>query len=132
MVETSKELQPDPAEISVQLLRQISSSLQAVSNGSPPNTLVLSDDGLPAFTPTRSALIVNFLWFFSLTLSIAASLIAIIAKEWCYSARLGRTRRQLWEGNKRQNLERVIEVLPLLTSIALCELINLVRSVGQV
>ncbi|CAE7154490.1 unnamed protein product [Rhizoctonia solani] len=83
---------------------------------------------LPDFVPTTAAVMVNTLWFLSLGLSIAVSLIAILAKEWCYSfmtrrtgAKLvqGRLRQKRWDGIKCWKMEEIICMLPLLMHIAL-------------
>ncbi|KAH7318035.1 hypothetical protein B0J17DRAFT_533144, partial [Rhizoctonia solani] len=71
--------------------------------------------------PRPVDLCVNVLWFFSLILSAAVSLIAMLAKEWCYlfmSGRIGdpwlqtKRRQQRWEGIEKWKMEQVIMFLP--------------------
>ncbi|KAF8598723.1 hypothetical protein BDV93DRAFT_400768, partial [Ceratobasidium sp. AG-I] len=80
------------------------------------------------FSPSTSAVAVNVLWFMSLILSIAVTLIAMLAKEWCHIFMAGRTgamhdqarRRQLrLEGLKRWKMEVMIPALPTLMHLAL-------------
>ncbi|KAF8598728.1 hypothetical protein BDV93DRAFT_419320, partial [Ceratobasidium sp. AG-I] len=78
--------------------------------------------------PTTSAVAVNVLWFLSLILSIAVTLIAMLAKEWCHLFMAGRDgnmhdqarkRQQRLEGLKKWNMEAVIPALPTLMHLAL-------------
>lgn len=84
----------------------------------------------PNFSVATSDLVVNVLWFMSLTLSIAVTLITMQAKEWRHSFMAGRTgdmhervrRRQLkLEGLKRWKMERVLSLMPLMMQLALRE-----------
>ncbi|KAF8603247.1 hypothetical protein BDV93DRAFT_407854, partial [Ceratobasidium sp. AG-I] len=71
---------------------------------------------------------VNVLWFLSLILSVAVTLIAMLAKEWCHLFMSGRDgnvhdqarKRQLrLEGLKRWKMEGIIPALPTLMHLAL-------------
>ena len=82
------------------------------------------------FSPSASAVAVNVLWFLSLILSIAVTLVAMLAKEWCHLFMAGRTgeihdqarRRQLrLEGLERWKMAGVIPALPTLMHVALCK-----------
>lgn len=73
---------------------------------------------------------VNALWFLSLSLSVAVSLIAMLAKEWCHafiSNRSGETyerarlRQKRWDEIERLKLIDVLTLLPLLMHLALCK-----------
>lgn len=130
VIESSKDLKPDYTEISAQALLVVSQTLLTMST----NVLINSSTSVstepPVFTPARSVVIVNTLWFLSLSLSVAVSLIAILAKEWCYSFMAGRTgtilkqarlRQQRWDGVERWKMKEVLNVLPLLMHTALRE-----------
>ncbi|KAF8593149.1 hypothetical protein BDV93DRAFT_406288, partial [Ceratobasidium sp. AG-I] len=80
------------------------------------------------FSPSASAVAVNVLWFLSLILSIAVTLVSMLAKEWCHLFMAGRTgemhdqarRRQLrLEGLERWKMAGVIPALPTLMHLAL-------------
>ncbi|KAF8594731.1 hypothetical protein BDV93DRAFT_405098, partial [Ceratobasidium sp. AG-I] len=80
------------------------------------------------FTPSRAAICVNVLWFLSLSISVAVSLVAMLAKEWCYSFMHGRTghpclqarrRQQHWDGLVRWRMRELLVLLPSLIHLAL-------------
>ncbi|KAF8335573.1 hypothetical protein F5887DRAFT_1251225 [Amanita rubescens] len=71
LIESQKALRPDPAQESVQLLRQIA----AQSAG---QNLV----GTGAEPPTISVYVVNAFWFLSLVLSLTVALIGIVSLQW--------------------------------------------------
>jgi len=77
LIESYKTLQDDPAESTVQVLTHISQQLAFVSNGTtfPPVTL-------PSSSPAVSSIICNVLWFLSLFLALACSLLATFVKQW--------------------------------------------------
>lgn len=125
-----KDLEPDPAETSAPMLqlKLIYQTLLAISTGSPANLSTSINTEPPAFSPTRSAVVVNALWFASLSLSVAVSLVAMMAKEWFRSFMSGRTgpmrrqvrlRQQRWEAIGRLGMKWVLSTLPLLTHASL-------------
>jgi hypothetical protein len=91
VIESLNDLKPDPAETSAQTLLVISQTMAAISNGQPVALPVPDTLYAPAFSPPRTAVLVNLLWFLSLSLSVAVSLIAMLAKEWCYIFMSGRS-----------------------------------------
>ncbi|CAE6449334.1 unnamed protein product [Rhizoctonia solani] len=124
VIESSKDLKPDYSELSTRALLTLSQALLSPGTGSP--GVVPTD--IPEFVPTTAVVMVNTLWFLSLGLSIAVTLIAILAKEWCYSfmsrrtgAKLaqGRLRQKRWDGIRYWKMEEIISTLPLLMHIAL-------------
>ncbi|KAG8791484.1 hypothetical protein FRC12_009074 [Ceratobasidium sp. 428] len=127
VLESAKSLQPDPSDQTVAILREISQRLQGNAAGrSSTNLLDTADD--VEFEPTRSAVWVNCLWFLSLSISIAVSLAAILAKQWCYyylSARTGDTITQAEDRQKRYNgltkwrMQGLLEHLPMFMHISL-------------
>ncbi|KAF8598726.1 hypothetical protein BDV93DRAFT_478164, partial [Ceratobasidium sp. AG-I] len=127
VLESSKNLKPDPAEFSAARLLIITHLLVTMSNQSASTTVSLPPHE-SAFTPSAAAVAVNALWFMSLILSVAVTLVAMLAKEWCHLFMAGRTgamheqarRRQLrLEGLKRWKMEGVIPALPTLMHLAL-------------
>ncbi|KAG8700198.1 hypothetical protein FRC09_006122 [Ceratobasidium sp. 395] len=130
LIESLGDLKPDPAESSAKTLLLMSQTLAAIANG---QTVTVPDpDALddPPFSPSKTAVLVNLLWLLSLSLSIAVSLVAMLAKEWCYkflSSRIGPVyeqarRRQLkWNGMQRWKMKEVLTYLPGMMHAALRE-----------
>ncbi|KAJ7657748.1 hypothetical protein DFH06DRAFT_1473046 [Mycena polygramma] len=125
IVESYKSLNPDPSDLTVHLLGQISQQLAAAANGStfsiPPSL---------RFTPTASSLVCNALWFISLGFSLACALIATLIQQWARdflhkadmrSAPIIRARifSYLYYGLKRFQMHTVVEVIPLLLHASL-------------
>ncbi|KEP45511.1 putative transmembrane protein, partial [Rhizoctonia solani 123E] len=124
VIESYKSLKPDPADTSSQTLLTISQTLMLIVNGSQPTTFTPSSEAETlAFKPSAKAICVNVLWFLSLSLSVAVSLISMLAKEWCLEFMAGRTgpfgaqarrRQQRWDGLVRWRMKEVIMILPSL------------------
>ncbi|KAG8788165.1 hypothetical protein FRC12_014860 [Ceratobasidium sp. 428] len=127
---STQSLQQNPADTSAQTLITISETLLAISNGGVTNSSSSAADQESAgFKPPGPAVIVNALWFLSLSLSVAVSLIAMLAKEWCHafmSSRSGETyerariRQRRWNEIERLKMIDVLTLLPLLMHLALC------------
>ncbi|QRV72333.1 hypothetical protein RhiJN_00347 [Ceratobasidium sp. AG-Ba] len=147
IIESLSDLKPDPAESSAQTLLLMSQTLMAMANNQPVSLPAHDQTPYPTFSPSRSAVVVNILWLLSLSLSVAVSLIAMLAKDWCYkfmSNRVGpmyeqaRKRQQKWNGIEIWKMEEVLAFLPwmlhmalLLFAIGLCiYLWNINTSVG--
>lgn len=127
VVESSQQLQPDPAQVSAQTLLVISQNLIALSNNKavpfPEQANVETN-----FSPSRSSILVNALWFSSLSLSVGVSLIAMLSKSWCYSFMSGRSgpkhqqahrRQQRWDGMHTWKMKDILIYLPILMHFAL-------------
>ncbi|KAG8741084.1 hypothetical protein FRC10_003324 [Ceratobasidium sp. 414] len=80
LVEAKKMLEEDPAAKSAALLLLVAQSQQRLEIGSPETSLKVVEN-VP-FVPTTVARYVNGLWFTALALSLAAALVAMLAKEW--------------------------------------------------
>ncbi|CAE6495119.1 unnamed protein product [Rhizoctonia solani] len=129
LIESSKKLQQDPTDTSAQSLVVISQTLLAMANNlPPPGPEVLLPNGAEAFTPTYNAIVINILWYLSLSISLATAFIAALAKEWCQSFLAGRTghpciqarrRQQKWSMIEKWRMEELITLLPTLIHIAL-------------
>ncbi|KAG8729928.1 hypothetical protein FRC10_003289 [Ceratobasidium sp. 414] len=127
VLESAKQLQPDKADQTVMILREISRALQA--NGAQNALVGQSDPGSDVeFHPKRNAIWVNCLWFLSLSLSVAVSLAAMLAKQWCYyylSARSGDTitqaedRQNRFSGLAKWRMRGILEHLQMLMHISL-------------
>ncbi|CAE6357673.1 unnamed protein product [Rhizoctonia solani] len=128
VIESSKSLKEDPPERSADRMDQIVDILLVIANFSSPSQLNVTQITNPKpFSPRRIDLCVNALWFFSLILSASVSLIAMLAKEWCYlfmSGRIGdpwsqtKRRQQRWKGIRKWKMERVVMFLPSLIHLA--------------
>lgn len=131
MVVSSGDLEPDPDETSAQILSAILQTLQAASSGMAHNSTSIAAQEQTTFTPPRSSVVVNILWYLSLSLSVAVSLLVMLAKEWSHSFMSNRSgqmyeqarrRQQRWDEIQRWKLIDVITLLPVLMHLALCEL----------
>ncbi|KAG9076365.1 hypothetical protein FS749_011879, partial [Ceratobasidium sp. UAMH 11750] len=126
---SSQNLQQNPADASAQTLLVISQTLLTMSSGGPTNSSSPTTDQASAeFKPSRSAVTVNALWFSSLSLSVAVSLVAMLAKEWCHAFMSGRAgeayerarlRQRRWNEIERLKMMDVLTLLPLLMHLAL-------------
>ncbi|CAE6423775.1 unnamed protein product, partial [Rhizoctonia solani] len=129
VIESYKNLKQDPADASSQTLLTISQTLMFIANGSQPTNTPLATDTEPtAFHASARDICVNALWFLSLSLSVAVSLICMLAKEWCLefmSGRIGpagaqaRRRQQRWDGLVNWKMKEIILVLPSLIHLSL-------------
>ncbi|CAE6364835.1 unnamed protein product [Rhizoctonia solani] len=129
VIESYKNLKPDPADVSAQTLLVISQTLSSLANASQPatSTPVPSEEAAP-FQASASAICVNVLWFLSLSLSVAVSLISMLAKEWCLEFMSGRTgppgaqarrRQRRWDGLESWKMKELLTVLPSLIHLSL-------------
>ncbi|CUA68268.1 putative ribonuclease C609,01 [Schizosaccharomyces pombe 972h-] [Rhizoctonia solani] len=132
VLESYRELQEDPADATAQTLETISQTLLLIAHGNqslaarPANIMeTLQDD---EFAPSWVAVSVNVLWFLSLALSVAASLIAMLAKEWCYLFMSGQTgqpclqarrRQQRWDAMVKWKMPELLMFLPSLMHMSL-------------
>ncbi|KAG9097156.1 hypothetical protein FRC06_007883 [Ceratobasidium sp. 370] len=128
VIESSKSLQPDSTQTSAQTLSVISQTLLAMANNQPGFPLNLTTPETQKFVVSASVLWVNMLWFLSLSLSVAVSLVAMLAKDWAhgYMAELtgqpyqqARKRQRRWDGLKEWKVPEVIMFLPSLLHLAL-------------
>ncbi|CAE7151870.1 unnamed protein product [Rhizoctonia solani] len=132
IVESSKQLQQDPSEVTAETLVTISQILLAIVNNTQlipqVQTMGLEKGGMPSFNPPRSAVIINTLWYMSLSLSLATSLLAMLAKDWCHSFKSNRSghpwsqtirRQKKWVMIERWKMQELILVLPSLIHLSL-------------
>ncbi|KAG8775348.1 hypothetical protein FRC12_001538 [Ceratobasidium sp. 428] len=79
IVESKRLLQQDSADVSVTLLLAIAQSQRRAEQGI---FEVLPPVEVPTFSASMAARWINGLWFTALALSLAAALVALLAKEW--------------------------------------------------
>lgn len=88
------------------------------------------DSDPEAFSPSAAAIWVNILWFLSLSLSVSVSLVAMLAKQWCYSFMSGRSgqphiqarmRQRRLEELERWKMPEILAFLPTLIHLSLCQ-----------
>ncbi|KAG8793898.1 hypothetical protein FRC12_001200 [Ceratobasidium sp. 428] len=132
VIESSKRLQQDPTETSAQTLQAMSQILIAISNGQSANDFTSSTASPSRFSPPPSGVLVNALWYLSLTLSVAVSLVAMVSKSWCnafMSNRFGpkyeqgRRRQEKWNAIEAWGMQNVFVYLPILMHLALRKLL---------
>ncbi|KAG8693606.1 hypothetical protein FRC09_010396 [Ceratobasidium sp. 395] len=128
VIESLGDLKSDPADSTAQTLLLMSQTLTAIANGQPAPPLMGETSGSKEFSPSRSAVAVNVLWLLSLSLSVAVSLVAMLAKDWCYKFMSGRSgqiyeqarrRQEKWEGMQRWKMNELLECLPMAMHLAL-------------
>ncbi|KAJ7573878.1 hypothetical protein C8J56DRAFT_501975 [Mycena floridula] len=126
IIESYKNLSPDPSATTVVLLYQISQQLAIITNNTEHHV------SLPAFStsPTSVALITNIFWFLSLALSLTCALTATLIEQWAsdYTRAIerreapekrARIRAYLFEGVENSNVAAIVEGTPLLLHTSL-------------
>ncbi|GJE95073.1 hypothetical protein PsYK624_112520 [Phanerochaete sordida] len=121
-------LSPDSADTTNQLLLQISAQLAAfaVSPGYANSTAPIA--AIPAsFTPDHTDVLINMLWFLSLTFSLIAVFFAIAAQQWLRALPLPRhiplkDSVRLWQSRRTHfigfQVPNIIIMLPVLLQVA--------------
>ncbi|KAG9124538.1 hypothetical protein FRC07_011249 [Ceratobasidium sp. 392] len=131
VIESIGDLKPDHAELSAQTLLVMSQTLAAIANGQNVTVTTAEFKDPSDFSPSRTAVIVNILWFLSLGLSMAVSLVAMLAKDWCYKFMSGRSgqaydqgqkRQKKWDGMERWKLGEMLTYLAGVMHLALSRL----------
>ncbi|KAH7337260.1 hypothetical protein B0J17DRAFT_458927 [Rhizoctonia solani] len=126
LMETSKRLQEDPTDVSAQTLIVISQTLLALANNT--SSAVPAPINNTPFSPSRIIVLVNTLWYMSLSVSVGASFLAMLVKDWCHTFMAGR-KGELWiQARRRQRkwtmienwkMQELIMVLPSLIHLSL-------------
>ncbi|EUC61824.1 hypothetical protein RSOL_407930, partial [Rhizoctonia solani AG-3 Rhs1AP] len=129
LIESSQKLQEDPADVTAQTLLVISQALSVLTNTTQPTGVQSSNTvNTGSFSPSRITVTVNTLWYLSLSLSVATSLLAMLAKDWCHSFLAGRSghphtqtmrRQQKWMMIEKWKMQELIMVLPSLIHLSL-------------
>ncbi|CAE6481007.1 unnamed protein product [Rhizoctonia solani] len=131
LIESSSRLRVDPTDTSTETLLIISRTLLAISNNTwapdLDNPFNVNPEGT-TFKPSNSTIIINAMWYLSLSLSVATSFLAMLAKDWCHSFMAGRTghpciqarrRQQKWNMIKHWKMREIIRILPSLIHLSL-------------
>ncbi|CAE6531575.1 unnamed protein product [Rhizoctonia solani] len=127
VVESSKNLEPDPASIAATTLQEISQILRVMAINQSGASLPESPADTE-FEPSAAAIWVNALWFLSLALSVSVSLATMLAKQWCYSYMSGRagqphvqarTRQRRLEELERWKMPEILAILPVFMHLSL-------------
>jgi hypothetical protein len=128
VIESAKNLQQDYSENTAASMLEITSILRSIADGQPVTSSSSDNSNLPGFTPSLAAVCVNALWFLSLSLSVSVSLVAMLAKQWCYSYMSGRTgqphvqarrRQRRLDGLERWKMAEILAFLPTLMHFSL-------------
>ena len=125
LIESYKTLKPDPGEATTRLLQQVTQQLAAISSGTE-LALPTSD----AFTPKRSSIHVNILWFLSLCISLSCALAATLVQQWAtrylrvsqeqkVALHRVRVRTYLFEGKLNFHTRHIAENISLLMHAAI-------------
>jgi len=135
LVESYKNLVPDPQQVnvyytrqSVELLAQISAQLAA--GGSPVPSTVNLPPPYPDFHPAKSDIQINIFWFMSLVFSLTAALFATLVQQWVrdymhvfqrynHPLKRARIRQYLYDGAQGWYMPVVVEAVPALIHISL-------------
>ncbi|KAG8760021.1 hypothetical protein FRC11_001084 [Ceratobasidium sp. 423] len=134
LVESYKSLKQDNEDIIASSTIIMVQLLHAIAIGQPPSAS--NATAFPAstsdFRPTATAVLVNFVWFLSLTLSMMVALLAMLVKQWGEGYRSGqgltapytqaRTRQARYDKLKDWRTEDIVLVLPLMMHAALGKL----------
>ncbi|KAK0217209.1 hypothetical protein IW262DRAFT_1276486, partial [Armillaria fumosa] len=124
VVQTSQNMQPDYNEASMLLLFEILKA--TASSGSQPS---IPSSPTSFFSPSRSDVWINSLWFVSLTFSLVTALVAVLVKQWLQqyfavvsdsSARdRARIRHMRYAGLQTWQVPMIIGLLPFLLHVSL-------------
>ncbi|CAE6448932.1 unnamed protein product [Rhizoctonia solani] len=136
LIDSSGMLKQDPNDVSAAALMVISQALVTIATHNyttGPSAIPLPvQSNAPDFVPSKNAVIVNTLWYLSLSLSIATAFLAMLAKDWCHSFSANRTgqprtqalrRQRKWKLIERWKMQELIVLLPSLMHLSLREFI---------
>ncbi|KAG8757713.1 hypothetical protein FRC11_004323, partial [Ceratobasidium sp. 423] len=134
LIQTSGMLTQNPNDVSAAALLAISQTLFAIANNSSANLTMPEPNTTSDFVPSQNAVIVNTLWYLSLSLSIATAFLAVLAKDWCYWFSANRTghprdqalrRQRKWTMIERWKMQGLILALPSLIHLSLWLAVNI-------
>ncbi|KAK0231781.1 hypothetical protein EDD85DRAFT_775419, partial [Armillaria nabsnona] len=126
VIQSVQNLQPDYTAVSASLLAELVGNQQTTSNipiPSSPSYLTTS------FSPSTTDVLVNSLWFISLTLSLITALVAVLTKQWLHQyisvvsdispLSRGRIRQYRYMGLEKWQVPMIIGFLPILLHVSL-------------
>ncbi|KAF9011045.1 hypothetical protein BDQ17DRAFT_861489 [Cyathus striatus] len=126
IIESYKTLSPDPTGASLAILTRISQQLEQGTNA-------ITLQPLPQignFSPTKSSLACNILWFLSLSFSLACALSATLVEQWArhyihatdskpHPQDRARISAFLFQGLKKHRVFAVVEAIPIFLHLSL-------------
>lgn len=128
MIDSYKNLSPDPAELSVQILLHVSQQLSSYTVNGPFFNSTTPSFTLPDFIPSKAMIITNAMWFASLMISLMAASYGMLVKQWLREylgnldtsplARL-RIRCFRYPALLKWKVFEIVAILPLLLQMAL-------------
>ncbi|KAI9457940.1 hypothetical protein BJY52DRAFT_1149938, partial [Lactarius psammicola] len=127
IIESYKQLSPNPGDTTNTLLTQLSGQLVNISNGIPLASIAAQSS--QPFKPTASAIRVNVLWFLSLVLSLTCALSATLMQQWArryqelaqhHGAphRRARMRAYVFNGISKFGMARAVATMPSILHIS--------------
>jgi hypothetical protein len=123
VIQSYQILQEDPNEVSARMLTQIATQL-----GNPSAQTLTPLQLSPPFSPPRWAVIVNIVWFASVSLSLIAALAGILCMQWIREFRRETNlstkdklplRQLRFDGLQRWHVPTIITALPVMLQFAL-------------
>jgi hypothetical protein len=131
LIESYKALSEDTNGATVALLTQISAQLADMTNSSQLSNGQPVAPPRSAFSPSTSSLVINAMWFLSLSLSLACALAATLVQHWARNYarsverfqqsphKQGLLRALMFEGLEKSHLSEIVEHIPTLIHAAL-------------
>ncbi|KAL1738313.1 hypothetical protein HDZ31DRAFT_703, partial [Schizophyllum fasciatum] len=128
VAQSSLKLEPDYAKITSSLVYEQVLRQRAAAAGATVGNVPQSQLSFTSETYETSDLWVNGLWLTSLTLSLSTALVSVLAKQWIqyFNSTSGNTaqerayiRQYRLEGFKQWRVPFIIDILPILLSVAL-------------
>ena len=126
-----QQLQPNPSDVTNNLLAQISQQLSLLQNGTSASApLTRTFPNQSSFQPTASAVRVNALWFTSLGMSMVCALLATLMQQWTRryvqvadthhnASKRALIRAFFADGVERFGFAAAVEVLPALLHLSI-------------
>lgn len=127
VVQSSTGLQPDYAQISVSLMAELLAVQRAWASGLPIDQVPRSQIALDAVSASALDYWCNGFWYFSLSLSLSAALMAVLVKQWlqAYTSNVSGTpkhqaliRQYRLIGIERWNVPLIVSLLPMLLHLS--------------
>lgn len=128
MIESYKSLNPDPGDLSVQILLHLSQQFNSfMTDGHSPGDTPPAFT-IPTFTPSKAMVIANVTWFGSLVISLMAASYGMLVKQWLREFLANRdasplTRLRIrsfrYPALAKWKVFEIVAVLPLLLQISL-------------
>ena len=124
IIESYKQLSPDSGDQTVFLLRQLSSQLNGLANGT-----IVQPQPDPPFSPGVSIIWVNSIWLLSLVLSTTSALLATLTQQWArrylhlpqipsVPRECARVRSFLFRGSLIYGIHYAVEIAPTLLHLS--------------